>query len=432
MKPPGGAARFTFSQFLKTGLVVGAIVLVAAVVFVTRRVIADLSVQVETTSRLLARFCAQASFPATTNSAFRAIVRDVISGVDFPLVITSPQGVPRAWRHLSVHSDSIPERSLDSLDAGLAISPRIRERVDRVRAETAALDRKNEPIPMTIAGTDLVTGSVHYGSPAALARLRWMPYVSMMGAVALLAIGLWGLGIIRQAEKRTIWVGMAKETAHQLGTPLSSLMGWTELLRGRVQDAGAGGEVRLPAAELNDTVSEMERDLDRLNKVAQRFSRVGSAPSLEAGDVTPVVQSVVSYMRRRAPRSGGGVEMRERYEPVPPVELNAELLEWALENLIANSISALEQRPAWIEVAVTHRADRGRVEVAVEDNGRGMSPAERRRAFEPGFTTKRRGWGLGLALARRVVEEYHDGKIAIVRTAPGQGTKIVLSLPAAG
>lgn len=427
MKSLGVVARITFSRFLKAGLFIGAALLVVAVLFVTRRVIADLSVQVETTSQLLARFCAQASFSAG-NPGVRAIVRDVITGVDFPIVITSPKGIPRAWRNLGVHPDSVSETSLDSLESDLAISPVIQARIGRIRAETAELDRKNDPIPMTIAGTSLVTGAVHYGAPPALKQLRWMPYVSMAGALALVAIGLWGLGVIREAEKRTIWVGMAKETAHQLGTPLSSLMGWTELLRARVPTADPSGEVRVPVAELDDTVREMERDIDRLNKVAQRFSRVGSAPVLEVQDVTEVVRSVASYMRRRVPQAGGAVEVRERFEPVPAARINAELIEWTLENLIANSISALDQRPAWVLVTVTHRADRGRIEIAVEDNGRGMSATERRRAFEPGFTTKRRGWGLGLALARRVVEDYHGGKIAIERTAPGQGTRIVVSL----
>ena len=245
-------------------------------------------------------------------------------------------------------------------------------------------------------------------------------------------MGLWGLAIIRQAEKRIIWVGMAKETAHQLGTPLSSLMGWAQLLRSNAEGVPGEADVRLSKAELTETVSELERDIERLNKVAQRFSHVGSAPQLQRQDVTPVVREVVHYMRRRMPKDRGEATITERYESTHEVDLNPELLEWALENLISNALNAFDKRPAQIDVSVAPRRDGREVEIVVKDNGRGMSPREQRRAFEPGYTTRRRGWGLGLALARRVVQEYHGGKITIRQSAPGVGTTVVISLPARG
>jgi signal transduction histidine kinase len=182
-------------------------------------------------------------------------------------------------------------------------------------------------------------------------------------------------------------------------------------------------------AELDETLDEMERDVDRLNKVAQRFSHVGSVPLLQLQDVTPVVREAVQYVRRRLPQMDGEVEIRERYEEVPPININRELLEWSLENLLSNAHSALDKRPGLIEVTVERRKESEAVEVVVRDNGRGMSPGEQRRAFEPGYTTKRRGWGLGLALARRVVEDYHAGRLFIRHSEPGQGTTIVISFP---
>jgi NtrC-family two-component system sensor histidine kinase KinB len=172
----------------------------------------------------------------------------------------------------------------------------------------------------------------------------------------------------------------------------------------------------------------MERDVERLTKVAQRFSHVGSTPQLHLQDVTPVVIEAVQYLRRRLPR-GGEVEIRERYGEVPPINLNRELLAWALENVLNNAVSALDKKPALIEVAVDRRKETEAVEVTVTDNGRGMTPTELKRAFEPGFTTKRRGWGLGLAMARRVVREYHGGQIFVRHSAPGQGTTVVISFP---
>jgi signal transduction histidine kinase len=323
---------------------------------------------------------------------------------------------------------SVPAASIDSLVDGLAIAPVIQARITRVEKRMAELDRRNEPVKMTEFGTDVPLGTLHYGVPPVLEQLRWMPYVSVAAVALLISLGLLGLAGIRQAEKRTIWVGMAKETAHQLGTPISSIMGWIELLRG--QSEGGGDEVKLARAELDETLSEMERDVERLNKVAQRFSHVGSAPSLHRQDVTPVVREAVRYMRRRLPRAAGEIEVEERYDAVPAVELNAELLEWAIENLLSNSVSALDRKPGRIAVAVEHRPRGGVVEVVVRDNGRGMAPADQSHAFEPGFTTKRRGWGLGLALARRVVEEYHGGRLYIRESTPGEGTTMVISLNA--
>src|SRR5262249_29412733 len=154
--------------------------------------------------------------------------------------------------------------------------------------------------------TGVWLGQLHYGDPPLLERLRWIPYVTVGGLVALIALGLWGLTSVRRTERRGIWVGMALETAHQLGTPLSSLMGWVELLRTRIEESPGDP---IPREELLETLREMESDVDRLTKVAQRFSHVGSAPRLEPRDVSALVAHVVEYMRRRLPRGEGDVTL---------------------------------------------------------------------------------------------------------------------------
>ena len=410
-------------QLHRTLLVSGSVLLTALVFLFTQQMINRLSHQVTSTSRVLADFLAQASIPATRNSELQRILSDVIENVDFPIVITDTLGTPRAWYLVGVDTDLVPFESIDSLVAGQTIAPVIRARIEKVRSQVAAFDRRNPPIVMR-HGSGVEVGAVHYGEPSVLRDLRWVPLVSVAGVVLLLGLGLAGLASMRSAEQRTIWVGMAKETAHQLGTPLSSLMGWVEILRARAQEAGA-----VPEAELEETVREMDRDIDRLNKVAQRFSRVGSAPSLTPQDVTPVVRDVVSYMSRRLPRGALGITVGERYDAVPHVLLSPELIEWALENLISNAVTALDQKAGSIDIAVTH--DETFVEIDVTDSGRGMTPAEQRNAFVPGYTTRRRGWGLGLALARRVVEDYHRGKLFVRRSSPGQGTTMAIRLPVA-
>jgi hypothetical protein len=422
-----GPSRGTL--LLKTGLFVGGGLLVAAVFLFTHQMVQRLSTQVATTSGVLARLCAQASFPATNDPQLRQIFADVIKNIDFPIVITDTSGIPRAWREVGVDAELVPTESLDSLAMGLQISEVHWKRVRRVSERIPELDRQHSPIPMNQPYTQRVLGVLHYGEPAVLDRLRWMPYLAVGGTGLLLLLGMYGLAGIRAAEKRTIWVGMAKETAHQLGTPLSSMMGWVELLRAHVDAAPAGGSATIPRAELGETLDDMERDIERLNRVAQRFSHIGSSPQLQLQDVTPVVREAVQYVRRRLPQRQGDIEIRERYEEVPPINLNRELMEWAVENLLSNALDALDKRPALIEVAVERRAETEEVEITVGDNGRGMTREQQGLAFEPGYSSKRRGWGLGLALARRVVQEYHAGRIEVRHSAPGQGTIMVIRFP---
>jgi hypothetical protein len=414
----------------KAGLYVGSGLLVLGLFLFTHGIITRLSHEVETTSRVLARFCAQASIPATRDPELQRIFSEIIGGIDFPIVITDTEGTPRAWRGVGVDAALVPAAAIDSLKEGREIAPRTRAYIERVARRVTLLDRKHAPVVMTQPGTGTKLGAVHYGAPPVLDQLRWMPYLSVAGLLLLVALGLWGLSGIRQAEQRIIWVGMAKETAHQLGTPLSSLMGWIDLLRSQAENSDQGATVRIPAAEFDETLREMERDADRLNKIAQRFSHVGSSPSLHMQDVRPVVREAVEYMRRRLPQSAGQVVIGERYDEVPAVSVNRELLEWAIENLLTNAVSAMERHPGRIEVTVERPEPGGTVEIVIRDNGRGMAPLDQRKAFEPGFSTKRRGWGLGLALARRVVEEYHGGRLFIRESVPGEGTTMVIGLKA--
>lgn len=429
MKTPPSFAPAARPRLWNAGLFVGVCLLAVGLFLFTSQMIQRLSREVETTSRVLARFLAQASLPAAADTTLQRIFTEVVSGIDFPIVLTDTTGLPRAWRDVQPHQELVPDLALDSLQAGMTIDPVTRERIERVRAQVAALDRKNAPIQMFQPGTNVPLGAVHYGHPPVLDRLRWMPVLSLAGFLVLIGLGLWGVAGLRQAEKRTIWVGMAKETAHQLGTPLSSLMGWVELLRGRGEGVESGGEIRIPAAELEDTLDEMERDVDRLSKVAQRFSHIGSTPMLQLQEIAPVVREAVHYMRKRLPQGGMSVEIVERYDDAPPVNLNRELLEWVLENVLSNAVSALEHGRGRIEVTVQRRKETESVEVVVRDHGRGMTPAEQRRAFDPGYSTRSRGWGLGLALARRVVQDYHGGRIFIQGSAPGQGTTVVIAFP---
>src|SRR6185436_707081 len=294
----------------------------------------------------------------------------------------------RAWKGIGIPAEAVPDSLLSVADRTGRLAPPVK----RIQEIARQLDRINRPIAVVRLGLPDTLGQIHYGEPPVVRQLRWLPYLEFGGIVLLLVFAFAGFRSLMTGEQRLLWAALAKETAHQLGTPLSSLMGWTSLLR----EAPPGGE--RPRERVETIVSEMDRDLERLNKVASRFAQLGSFPTLREGDLTASVSAAVGYFRSRLPQLGSTVTLEERYTAIPPVPFHPQLIERV-------------------------------VKLRVSDNGRGMSPEERRRAFEAGFTTKRRGWGLGLALVRRVVREYHRGAVSIVESVPGKGTTILVSLP---
>lgn len=425
---PFGLTRAGLPRLFQGYLFLGIAGIVLAVFVVTNILVARLAFQVQSTSQVFARFCATASFPATRDTTLQSIVSEVITGLNFPIVLTDAGGVPRAWKGIAIKTDEVPGDSVEAFAAGRLVDARTLARLERIRAEVERMDRAHPPIAMTAPQGGVALGHVHWGDPPGLEVLRVLPYVAL--AVMLLFVGLaaWGARSIKLSEQRSIWVGLARETAHQLGTPISSLLGWIELLAERVRE-GPGPDVTLPREEVASMLAEMENDAARLNKVAARFSHIGSVPNLALMDISPVVAEAVHYLRRRLPHLGRRIEIREVYGEVPPINASKELLEWVVENLLVNAINAVDEKGGWIEVRLDRRPETEGVELSVADNGRGMTPEQLARAFEPGFTTRSRGWGLGLALAKRIVEEFHGGRIYIRRTAPGEGTQFVIEFP---
>jgi signal transduction histidine kinase len=258
-------------------------------------------------------------------------------------------------------------------------------------------------------------------------QLRWVPLV-LVGIVAIFTlVALLVFRYMKLGEQRSIWVGMARETAHQLGTPITSLLGWVQLLRA---ESNGGADSQAAQRERQRTYDEMQRDLDRLTKVSARFSKIGSLPELTALDVGAVLRETSEYIERRIPHLGSPVRIETEIAALPAVRGNRELLEWAFENLMKNALDALEQG-GLIRVRAQASPAGESVEVRVADTGKGIPPAMRGRVFQPGFTTKRRGWGLGLVLVLRIVEEYHGGRIWIEDNADRKGICFAVRLPVA-
>jgi signal transduction histidine kinase len=225
---------------------------------------------------------------------------------------------------------------------------------------------------------------------------------------------LWGLQVKKDNDQNMLFAGMAKETAHQMGTPLTSIMGWLALLKEQV------------SAD-DDTLPELERDVERLNKVSARFSKIGSKPKLDDQDLTAVVEETITYFRRRLPHLGGRVQLRSEGAISNTIAFNRDLMEWVLENLIKNGIDALVDGKGTVTIRLADNGDGG-VILRVADTGCGVKQAYRTKIFEAGFSTKSRGWGMGLALVKRIVTQYHGGKIRVESTG-SQGTVFAVTLP---
>jgi signal transduction histidine kinase len=323
---------------------------------------------------------------------------EVIRTIDFPLITTDRQ-------HNYLYSKNIDTTNLDP-----------QERDTFFRELIAEMDRENRPIKVAL-NDSLVLNYVHYGESNLIRQLRWLPVSEIALATVFIFIAYVGFSTIKRSEQSNIWVGMAKETAHQLGTPLSSIMGWIEWMR---DDARA-------EPRIIDTVNEMEQDVRRLNKVAARFSKIGSRPDLHEESLTEVLNEVIQYIAKRIPKSGNKVDLVVETPGNFSGHINRELFEWVIENLMKNALDALEGAAGKISFSLS-QSDRWTV-IDVTDTGKGIDPKFHREIFRPGYSTKKRGWGLGLTLAKRIIDEYHKGKLFVKQSAPGQGTTFRIRLP---
>jgi len=335
----------------------------------------------------------------------------MINTIEVPLILTDNGGRPIMWNG-PVIGIPLPEyQILFQENMSKPSNPVILE----ILSLAAAYDQEQEPFAIFSQSGKRV-GTLHYGRSALSKRLRIMPYMELMVMALFFLVILWALQSKKDAQQKALFAGMAKETAHQLGTPLTSIMGWLALLEERLDPK-------------DDVIVELNRDVDRLSMISARFSQIGSMPKLGDTDLTEVVDQTIEYFQNRLPHLGGRVQLRREGNTSNSVVFNRDLLGWVLENLIKNGIDALSDGKGTITIMLEDLADGG-VALRVADTGKGIPGREGNKVFEPGFTTKKRGWGLGLALVKRIATQYHNGKIRIESTGP-HGTTFLVTLPPA-
>ncbi|MGB2981061.1 MAG: HAMP domain-containing sensor histidine kinase, partial [Candidatus Zixiibacteriota bacterium] len=379
--------------------------------FYTQTLISQIKENSRQVMNTYARLWQMAASAPTSGAEIDVIFEEIIQKSDFPIVVTDADGELLAWRGVGVDWDDTTFISREKL-----------------RKMARKMDRHKQPIPIHFGTRQEIINYLHYGDPVLISQLRLMTLVELGLLTLFVLIAFITFRNIRVAEQRTIWVGMSKETAHQLGTPISSLLGWLELLKAKCESQ-AGASEEDSDLTIEQITERVDVDLRRLGKIAHRFEQIGSVPELKPTDLNAVVSEAVAYFQQRLPHNGSGVVIKQKLGPLAPAKANAELMSWVIENLLKNSLEAVDPRKGVIKVLTSLDKEKKTILIQVTDNGRGIPPRRQKTIFRPGYTTKKRGWGLGLSLAMRIVEEYHLGKISVRESVPNQKTTILVCVP---
>ena len=378
---------------IKAGLFILGVTLVIGLLAYTQILVNDLRKDNRQIVRLYAGLIANV-VKDDSDANLDFIFENIIQKVKFPLIQTDTEHNPQMWKNLPSS---------------------IKTEKDRIKFMNMA-DKHNEPITLTykINMNDEITfGFLHYGDSAIVERLRLWSYIEIIAIGLFIFLGFSGFSFIRNNEKKHIWVGMARETAHQLGTPVSALMGWVDWLKDHPD-------------KTKEIIPEMEADIQRLEQIGRRFSKMGSKSDFEELDLSERIEKIVTYLTKRLPSIGKKVELVNDIQPGISITANGSLLAWSIENIIRNGIDAIERANGKISVSL--RKDIEGIKIRIEDNGKGIPKKDWKNIFRPGFSTKQTGWGLGLSLSSRIVEEIHGGSLKVIRSSADTGTILEISL----
>ena len=329
-----------------------------------------------------------------SNSNIDFIFENIIKKVKFPIIQSDMEKNPQLWTNLPKEVNNYEER------------------ISFIKS----MDVINEPIPLVYFDQEsepITFGFLHYGDSSLIQKIKIWTYVEVISIGLFICIGFVGFSYIRHSEKQNIWIGLSRETAHQLGTPVSALIGWLDYLKHEKTD-------------LEKILPEIESDIDRLQQVNRRFSKMGSKPEVEYFNLSKRISSTLEYLEKRMPSLGGKVILVNKIDPDVKIKANGTLISWAVENLIRNGIDAINKENGKIEVAL--KQDVNYVKIHITDNGCGIPKKDWKNIFRPGFTTKNLGWGLGLSLCERIINDVHGGKVSVLASSVSEGTTFEIAI----
>jgi signal transduction histidine kinase len=423
MRPSRAPGRLPRSANIKLALLAASVFIVLGTLYYAHSLVTQLR---QREYRVVKLFSDAVKYysnsPQTPDDSLYRMITHYAMSSDVPVILTDRHDDPSV-RHFNETNWNVPyDSTLDSTHQAAFLREQMRE-MDAVYPRIAIYFRDSAE------HQDRVIEYLHYGNSLVLAKIESLPYIQLLLGLVVVVIGYLSFSYLKRSEQSNIWVGMAKETAHQLGTPLSSLLGWAEMLR---------LSARQPE-EVEKIAGEIDRDIERLNRITVRFSKIGSVPDLKLHNVVQSVAEVMSYFEGRMPtlRKNIRLELISEHDEVL-VKINRELFEWVIENLIKNAYEAIESSEGSIVVHIHHGAlvatrtirRRGQrvVLIDVTDTGKGILLRKKNDVFRPGYSTKKRGWGLGLSLARRIIQEYHHGRLYVKESQPGKGTTFRIRL----
>lgn len=317
---------------------------------------------------------------------------------------------------IAAHNTDIPIIETDEMDnpSGEVLNlDSIKMKNDSGYLKEKVLEFKSlhDPITVEISKQPLIVNKYYYGTSKLLKEVRYYPLIQLFIVALFIIITLITISTRNKSTQNQVWAGMAKEAAHQLGTPLSSLQGWVELLKEN---------------NPNDKIAtEMSKDVERLKLVSDRFGKIGSTPQLEEMNIATQVENMMNYIKRRAPEKII-FSINKNGEQEIPAMINGPLFDWVIENLLKNALDAMEGKGS---ISINIKNEAAQVLIDVTDTGKGISKQNFNKVFKPGYTTKKRGWGLGLSLSKRIIEQYHKGELFVKNAEPGKGTtfRIILN-----
>ena len=329
-----------------------------------------------------------------SNSNIDFIFENIIKKVKFPIIQSDMEKTPQLWTNL-------PEEVSNDDD-----------RLSFIKS----MDVINEPIALVYYNENsepIKFGYLHYGDSSLIQKIKIWTYVEIISIGLFICIGFFGFSYIRHSEKQNIWIGLSRETAHQLGTPVSALLGWLDYLKNERTD-------------LEKILPEIESDIERLQQVNRRFSKMGSRPELEYFNLSKRISSTLDYLGKRMPSLGGKVILMNKIDPDVKIKANGTLISWAVENLIRNGIDSIDKENGKIEV--TLKQDVHHIKIHITDNGCGIPKKDWKNIFRPGFSTKNSGWGLGLSLCERIINDVHGGKVSVLASKIHEGTTFEIAI----
>tara|TARA_Y100001970_G_C14225075_1_gene855110 strand:+ start:779 stop:1942 length:1164 start_codon:yes stop_codon:yes gene_type:complete len=372
---------------IKAGLFILGVSLIIGLLTYTQLLVKDLREDNREIVRLYANLIANV-VQDDNDANLDFVFENIIQKVKFPLIQTDIENNIQMWKNL-------PEEIKTK---------------EQIYSFMKFSDEYNEPIPLTYGDENIeqiTLGYLHYGDSAIVAKIQIWSYIEIMAIGIFIFLGFSGFSFIRNNEKKHIWVGMARETAHQLGTPVSALMGWVEWMK------------EYPN-KTQEIIPEIETDLQRLEQISRRFSNMGSKSDFEEFDLSVRMEKIIKYLTKRLPSLGKKVQLVNDIEPGIIIVANGSLLAWSIENIIRNGIDSIEKGHGIVSVSV--KKELNDIKIRIKDNGKGIPKKDWRNIFRPGFSTKQAGWGLGLSLANRIIEDIHDGDLKVIESSDTGGT----------